>query len=43
MQYNSVMTINGGIQLLQLSRNSYWPHGQLSGSHSLTVSLSLTH
>jgi len=44
MQNNSVISIKRGLQLPQLSRNSYWPHGQLSGSHSLTVSqLSVCH
>jgi len=39
MQYNSVMSINRGLQLLQLPRNRHWPHGQLR-SQTLIVSLS---
>jgi len=36
-----MMSINGGLQLLQLSSNRYWPLGQLHEPQHVTVTLSV--
>jgi len=40
MQYNSVINISGRLQLLQLSRNSYWPQWSAELSHSYSLAIS---